>query len=118
MVLNDFQCLKPESNQFKKLKIKKTPSEADTAENEDKWIDKDVQALIEQAKLNDKLEYYRNMFLFQLNTGLAYIDMMNFNPDLHIIMDIDKSKWIRLRRIKPLKLTDTVKFHYQKKLKN
>ncbi|MCK5278210.1 MAG: tyrosine-type recombinase/integrase [Cyclobacteriaceae bacterium] len=103
VILNDFQCLKPDSNPFKKLKIKKTPSEAKTTENKDKWIDKDVQTLIENAKLDNILDYYRNMFLFQLNTGLAWVDMMNFDPDLHIIVDIDKFKWIRLRRIKTIK---------------
>ncbi|MCK5699929.1 MAG: tyrosine-type recombinase/integrase, partial [Cyclobacteriaceae bacterium] len=102
MILNDFQCLKPSSNPFKKLKIKKTSSEANTCENENKWIDEHTQSLIESAELN-KLDYYRNMFLFQLNTGLAWVDMMNFDPDIHIIIDIDKAKWIRLRRIKTIK---------------
>lgn len=103
MILNDFHCLKPESNPFKKLKIKKTSSEANTSENQDKWIDADIQALIEKSLLSEKLDYCRNMFLFQLNTGLAWIDMANFDPNVHIIMDIDKSKWIRLRRIKTIK---------------
>ena len=103
MVLEDFNCLKPDTNPFKKLKIKKTPAEANTIENQDKWIDKDVQTLIEQTVLDSKLDYFRNMFLFQLNTGLAWVDMMNFDPNLHITLDIDKCKWIRLRRTKTIK---------------
>lgn len=103
VIMNDFQCLKPEYNPFSKLIIKKTKTESNTIENENKWVDMDVQLTIENTAIDSPLTYYRNMFLFQVHTGLAWIDMMKFNPDEHIVIDIDNFKWIRLRRTKTIK---------------
>jgi site-specific recombinase XerD len=51
---------------------------------------------------NDRLNYVRDMFIFNCYTGLAYSDTIQLNPS-NIIIGIDKEYWIKTFRQK----TDT-----------
>lgn len=101
-IQENIECRMPASNPFK-MKIKKMTTEIDATQNENKWIDKDCQDKLEQAKLDSKFDYIRKMFLFQVHTGLAWVDMMQFDPQSHIVFDTSGVKWIRLRRTKTMK---------------
>lgn len=104
IIQRDIDCLKPTSNPFT-TEIKKTTAEAQaTTENKNKWIDISIQSILEKASsLSLKHDYARKMFLFQIHTGLSFVDILKFDPSLHVIIDIDKQKWIRLRRTKTIK---------------
>lgn len=118
VIIDDLTCLKPAVNPFK-FTLNKTKEEAETPENKQKWLDPDVQAKLENAELDTRLDYYRRMFLFQIYSGLAFIDMIKFNPDIHIVKDAhDNSKWIHLRRTKTVKHNIYGRVPIKKKLGN
>ncbi len=102
---NEFSYMKPPCNPFVDIHLKKNQKEANIIiENHEKWIDVETQSKIENTELNPRLDYFRKMFLFQLNTGLAQSDMFRFSLDIHITVDIHTNKkWIRLRRQKTMK---------------
>lgn len=91
-------------NPFKQVNLKITGKEAEAQiDTGEKWLDIEDQNKLEELKLNSEYNYIRNMFLFQVNTGLAWVDMDNFNVNAHIVIDLDGDRWIRLRRRKTIK---------------
>ena len=101
-IMINYHGKKPAANPFK-VKIKKLSSDVDAKQNKSDWIDIDTQDKISNTKMPGELEYARNMLLFQIYTGLAWVDMSNFDPDDHVIIDVNNIKWIRLRRQKTKK---------------
>jgi integrase len=49
---------------------------------------------------DDRLQAVVDAFLFQIHTGLAYSDLLQFKPEKHITTDEDGTQWILLDRQK------------------
>jgi site-specific recombinase XerD len=71
-----------------------------------KKVDKDFLTEAELKKLEkvnlgvERLNMVRDMFVFSCYTGLAYVDLMNLNEDMHIQIGIDQRQWIKTIRQK------------------
>jgi site-specific recombinase XerD len=58
----------------------------------------EIRKIVDYIPLNVKLEHVKDLFVFQMFTGLSYIDLMNFSRDC--ITEISGMKVIRSKRIK------------------
>jgi len=71
-----------------------------------KKVDKDFLTEAELKKLEkvnlgvERLNMVRDMFVFSCYTGLAYVDLMNLNEDMHVIIGMDQRQWIKTTRQK------------------
>jgi site-specific recombinase XerD len=58
----------------------------------------EIGMILSYSPLNDKLQHVKDLFVFQIFTGLAFIDLMSFSKDY--ITEMDGMKVIRSNRIK------------------
>ncbi|MDR1224486.1 MAG: site-specific integrase [Tannerella sp.] len=58
----------------------------------------EINLILEYVPLNDKLQHVKDLFVFQIFTGLAFVDLMNFSGDY--VSELDGMKVIRSARIK------------------
>jgi len=61
-------------------------------------IQDEINKILNYVPLNDKLQRVKDLFVFQIFTGLAFIDLMNFSKDY--IFEMDGMKVIRSNRQK------------------
>jgi site-specific recombinase XerD len=61
-------------------------------------LENEIQKIIDYVPVNDKLSHVKDLFLFQIFTGMAYIDMAHF--DKSYISELDGYKVIRSSRQK------------------
>jgi len=59
---------------------------------------KEINKILKYEPVNEKLQYVKDLFVFQMFTGLAFIDLINFSKDY--ISEIDGMKVIRSCRTK------------------
>jgi len=60
--------------------------------------EKEISQIVNYVPTNEKLQHTKDLFIFQIFTGMAYIDMANFNTDY--ISEISGKKVIRSNRQK------------------
>lgn len=63
------------------------------------WLEEEELKAIQNAKFNDRMEEARDLFIFQIFTGMSYCDMMSFNSSM-ITKGPDGSDWIVYERHK------------------
>jgi len=63
------------------------------------WLEEDELESILNAKFSDRLEEARDLFVFQIFTGMSYCDMMSFSSSM-IIKGPDGEDWIVYERHK------------------
>lgn len=88
----------PDNNPFNTKLIKRTVDE--TVKGEEKYLSPGDFKKIKETKLSGNIEYYRHAFLFQCYTGMGYSELIVFDPNVHIMKDIEGMDKIRISRKK------------------
>jgi site-specific recombinase XerD len=83
-------CKKDPYNEFK-MPTKKGKDPTYLEESE-------IKKILEYVPFNEKLEHVKDLFVFQIFTGMAFVDLMNFSKDY--TLELEGMKVIRSNRIK------------------
>ena len=113
----EFVPILPEVNPFKNIKVERIYREDVVWENgtskkvsvkeplslvnkEVHFYSSEEQEKLASIELPPVLNYYRNVLLWQIHTGLAFTDIRKFDPDKHLDRDIDGDYWLVQSRMK------------------
>jgi integrase len=99
--LLSYKPVLPKSHPFQYVKVEKLKIEKDAiALREVHYYSNEEIEQIENVKLSPMLEYYRNVLLFQIYTGISYVDVSEFDPDINLVDEGEGGYWISNRRVK------------------
>jgi len=96
-----FTPVLPESNPFDTVEVIKLADEPKSRINKETHFYKPNEIEeIQNVRVTSPQNYYRNILLWQIYTGVAFVDIASFDPDAHIEVDMDGEKWMSLHRKK------------------
>ncbi len=96
-------------NPFAGIKFREEPV------NKEFLTEEEIGKLIETDFMIDKLNVVRDLFLFQIYTGLAYVDIYNLRPE-HIVKDGKGNFWVHKAREKTDNMCDIPLFELPRQL--
>lgn len=96
----------PSRNLFEQYKVQKSSDDMKfqlERSKQKKWVDDNTLNKLEHAwDLDEALRYNLNIWLLQRWTGMAWNEIIHFDPEIHIGTDISGNKSIRILRRKTL----------------